>query len=247
MRRFTFANGGTTLTQADLFFDGQFGRLRAAVLGPDGALYMTTSNGTNDRILRVVPGDVVVDRIRRAGPIRHRGGNLGGDLPARRAGRLRRDRQELPGRARRWTRGRRAIAGLSSSSPAAGSRPSRPPSSSASGRSASWSSAAPAPSPRRCRTSSPPSPPAARPASPAPIASPLRRRSRRATFAAGVPVAYVATGLAFPDALSGGPAAGRGGWTDPARQPDLRSPRRPRPSSSAWTRSGSWSWVERGP
>ena len=32
-----------------------------------------------------------------------------------------------------------------------------------------------------------------------------------ATFAAGVPVAYVATGLAFPDALSGGPAAGREG------------------------------------
>ena len=33
----------------------------------------------------------------------------------------------------------------------------------------------------------------------------------RASFAAGVPVAYVATGLNYPDALAGGPAAGRQG------------------------------------
>ena len=33
--------------------DGTYGRLRAAVRGPDGALYLTTSNGTNDKILRV--------------------------------------------------------------------------------------------------------------------------------------------------------------------------------------------------
>jgi hypothetical protein len=35
--------------------DGDVGRLRSAVLGPDNNLYLTTSNGTNDRILKVVP------------------------------------------------------------------------------------------------------------------------------------------------------------------------------------------------
>lgn len=33
--------------------DGTYGRLRAAVRGPDGALYLTTSNGSDDKILRV--------------------------------------------------------------------------------------------------------------------------------------------------------------------------------------------------
>jgi glucose/arabinose dehydrogenase len=33
--------------------DRRYGRLRAAVRGPDGALYLTTSNGSNDKILRV--------------------------------------------------------------------------------------------------------------------------------------------------------------------------------------------------
>ncbi|MET1038748.1 MAG: PQQ-dependent sugar dehydrogenase [Aeromicrobium sp.] len=33
--------------------DGTYGRLRGAVAGPDGALYLTTSNGSNDKILRV--------------------------------------------------------------------------------------------------------------------------------------------------------------------------------------------------
>jgi glucose/arabinose dehydrogenase len=35
--------------------DGTFGRLRGAVRGPDGALYLTTSNGSDDKILRVTP------------------------------------------------------------------------------------------------------------------------------------------------------------------------------------------------
>ncbi|MDR7087951.1 glucose/arabinose dehydrogenase [Aeromicrobium panaciterrae] len=36
--------------------DGDFGRLRGAVQGPDGALYLTTSNGAGvDKILRVTP------------------------------------------------------------------------------------------------------------------------------------------------------------------------------------------------
>jgi glucose/arabinose dehydrogenase len=35
--------------------DGDFGRLRTVVQGPDGALYITTANGSGDRILRVEP------------------------------------------------------------------------------------------------------------------------------------------------------------------------------------------------
>lgn len=34
-------------------FDDRYGRLRAARTGPDGALYVTTSNGDNDKLLRV--------------------------------------------------------------------------------------------------------------------------------------------------------------------------------------------------
>ena len=54
LRRFTVADDGTVLF-VETLLDGRFGRLRAAVIGPDGALYLTTSNGSDDRILRVVP------------------------------------------------------------------------------------------------------------------------------------------------------------------------------------------------
>ncbi|MCG8920525.1 PQQ-dependent sugar dehydrogenase [Actinokineospora sp. PR83] len=36
-------------------FADQFGRLRAARTGPDGALYVTTSNGSDDKLLRITP------------------------------------------------------------------------------------------------------------------------------------------------------------------------------------------------
>ncbi|MPZ86155.1 MAG: PQQ-dependent sugar dehydrogenase [Actinophytocola sp.] len=36
-------------------FDNRFGRLRAARSGPDGALYITTTNGSDDKLLRVTP------------------------------------------------------------------------------------------------------------------------------------------------------------------------------------------------
>jgi glucose/arabinose dehydrogenase len=35
--------------------DNTFGRLRTPVMGPDGALYVSTANGGNDKILRIVP------------------------------------------------------------------------------------------------------------------------------------------------------------------------------------------------
>ena len=35
--------------------DGTHGRLRAVRSGPDGALYVTTDNGDNDKVLRLTP------------------------------------------------------------------------------------------------------------------------------------------------------------------------------------------------
>lgn len=48
-----FAVDGTTVTPAEILFDRKYGRLRTPVLGPDGALYVTTSNGSGDRIIRI--------------------------------------------------------------------------------------------------------------------------------------------------------------------------------------------------
>jgi glucose/arabinose dehydrogenase/putative cell wall-binding protein len=62
-RRFVPSASGTVMTQADRFLDGEYGRLRAAVQAPDGALYATTSNGSNDVVVRIVPGSVVVERF----------------------------------------------------------------------------------------------------------------------------------------------------------------------------------------
>ncbi|WP_104477213.1 PQQ-dependent sugar dehydrogenase [Actinokineospora auranticolor] len=36
-------------------FTNKYGRLRAARTGPDGSLYVTTSNGTDDKLLRITP------------------------------------------------------------------------------------------------------------------------------------------------------------------------------------------------
>ncbi|HET7646225.1 MAG TPA: PQQ-dependent sugar dehydrogenase [Candidatus Limnocylindria bacterium] len=44
------------VTFVETLLDRRFGRLRAAVTGPDGALYLSTSNG-DDRIIRVTPSD----------------------------------------------------------------------------------------------------------------------------------------------------------------------------------------------
>ena len=57
LRIFDFNTDGTLVSHVVApKLDGAYGRLRTPVLGPDGALYITTSNGgSSDRILRVVP------------------------------------------------------------------------------------------------------------------------------------------------------------------------------------------------
>jgi glucose/arabinose dehydrogenase len=52
LRRFGVGSDGA-LTVEQTLLDGGFGRLRAVVIGPDGALYVSTANGSDDRILRV--------------------------------------------------------------------------------------------------------------------------------------------------------------------------------------------------
>jgi glucose/arabinose dehydrogenase len=61
LRRLRFDGDEVTLNEA--LFDGRFGRLRTVVEGPDGALYVLTSNrdgrgspsDADDRVLRVIP------------------------------------------------------------------------------------------------------------------------------------------------------------------------------------------------
>ncbi len=54
---FDFTANGTFVSQVVVpEIDGTYGRLRTPMMGPDGALYLTTSNGGGgDRILKVVP------------------------------------------------------------------------------------------------------------------------------------------------------------------------------------------------
>lgn len=46
---------GTTVVPKEVLYDQKYGRLRSVTLGPDGALYLTTSNGSGDRIIRIAP------------------------------------------------------------------------------------------------------------------------------------------------------------------------------------------------
>ena len=34
-------------------FEGEFGRIRTAQIGPDGVLYLLTANGNDDKIIRI--------------------------------------------------------------------------------------------------------------------------------------------------------------------------------------------------
>jgi glucose/arabinose dehydrogenase len=53
LRRFTV--DGPTVVAKEILYDQKYGRLRSIVQGPDGALYVTTSNGSGDRIVRIAP------------------------------------------------------------------------------------------------------------------------------------------------------------------------------------------------
>src|SRR6266550_1137953 len=53
LRRFTIS--GDVATQREILYDGTYGRIRTVRQGPDGSLYLTTSNGSADRVIRVTP------------------------------------------------------------------------------------------------------------------------------------------------------------------------------------------------
>lgn len=55
VRRFSFDSGGSPATPRGTLFNNSWGRLRATVIGPGYQLYVTTSNGSNDRVIRITP------------------------------------------------------------------------------------------------------------------------------------------------------------------------------------------------
>jgi glucose/arabinose dehydrogenase/putative cell wall-binding protein len=63
LRRFTPSGDGGTMSLSATLFDGTWGRLRAVVQGPAGQLYLTTSNGTNDRVIRISEVTPVLTRL----------------------------------------------------------------------------------------------------------------------------------------------------------------------------------------
>ena len=53
LRRFSFEDGANRARQRAVMFNGSWGRLRSTVLGPGNHLYVTTSNGSDDRVVRI--------------------------------------------------------------------------------------------------------------------------------------------------------------------------------------------------
>jgi glucose/arabinose dehydrogenase len=53
LRRFTV--DGKHATEHDILLNQKYGRLRAVATAPDGSLIVTTSTGSGDRIIRIVP------------------------------------------------------------------------------------------------------------------------------------------------------------------------------------------------
>ena len=66
LRLFEFTPDGAFVSQVVVpELDGDFGRLRTPMMGPNGALYVTTSNGGGvDRILRIVKDEAVPVRLK---------------------------------------------------------------------------------------------------------------------------------------------------------------------------------------
>jgi len=50
-----------SLNSAEKMFEGDFGRIRTAQIGPDGVLYLLTANGDNDKIIRI--SDTPLDEV----------------------------------------------------------------------------------------------------------------------------------------------------------------------------------------
>ena len=46
---------GTTTRRRDILFNNAYGRIRTVLLAPDGTIYLTTSNGSGDRVVRITP------------------------------------------------------------------------------------------------------------------------------------------------------------------------------------------------
>jgi len=63
VRRFAISGAGTSLGNPVTHFDAAWGRLRAMVSGPGGQLYVTTSNGSNDRVVRISPAQPATSRV----------------------------------------------------------------------------------------------------------------------------------------------------------------------------------------
>lgn len=55
VRRFSVNSPSSRLTIQTTLFNNVWGRLRASVIGPRAQLYITTSNGSNDRVVRITP------------------------------------------------------------------------------------------------------------------------------------------------------------------------------------------------
>jgi len=63
VRRFSISADGASLGAPATHFNNSWGRLRAMVSGPGGQLYVTTSNGSNDRVIRISPAQPVTSRV----------------------------------------------------------------------------------------------------------------------------------------------------------------------------------------